>query len=56
MKKYFYSAGSLLVDPPVQIYPWDETVLENVYEGTWVIAKNNKLTFETQFQYDVNGK
>jgi len=31
MKKYFYSAVGIKIEPPVKIYPWDETVVENVY-------------------------
>lgn len=33
IKKYFYSAGSVKIDPPVNLTPWDESVIDNVYEG-----------------------
>jgi len=42
MKKYFYSSGTVQLDPPVCIYIWDESVVESAYEGAWVISKSEK--------------
>lgn len=46
MKGYFYSAGAITLDPPVMIYPWDETVVASAYEGSWVIVKGEELTLD----------
>ncbi|KAL4480346.1 hypothetical protein ABPG74_020862 [Tetrahymena malaccensis] len=46
MKNYFYSAGAINIDPPVMIYPWDETVIASAYEGSWVIVKGDELTLD----------
>ena len=32
MKKYFYSAGAVNLDPPVNLFPWDESVVDSAYE------------------------
>jgi len=34
------------LDVPVQIYPWDESIAESVYEGSWVISKTDKVMVE----------
>lgn len=52
MKKYFYSAGAVALDPPVCVYVWDESVVDSAYEGAWVIAKSDKLQVG-QKVYDV---
>ena len=43
MKKYFYSSGAVRLDPPVNIYPWDESVIDSIYEGSWVILKSDEV-------------
>ena len=43
MKNYFYSSGLVKVDPPVNLYPWDETVIGSAYEGAWVILKSDEI-------------
>ncbi|KRX05847.1 hypothetical protein PPERSA_03784 [Pseudocohnilembus persalinus] len=39
IKKYFYSSGSVQVEPAIQFFPWDESVTDSAYEGSWVITK-----------------
>lgn len=43
MRGYFYSAGSVDLDPPVLVYPWDESVVTSAYEGSWVICKSDQI-------------
>jgi len=40
MKNYFNCAGAVKIDPPCCLYPWDESVIDEAYEGSWVIVKN----------------
>ena len=54
IKKYFYSSGAIRVDPAVNIYPWDESVLESVYEGSWVILKSDEVTLNGDIRLKYN--
>jgi hypothetical protein len=42
------------LDPAVNIYPWDETVVESAYEGSWVICKSQQLNVGGKTNYDVS--
>lgn len=46
MRGYFYSAGSVDLDPPVLVYPWDESVVTSAYEGSWVICKSDSIQLD----------
>lgn len=38
IKKYFYSSSTVKLDPAVNLFPWEETVVDEAYEGGWVIT------------------
>lgn len=46
MRGYFYSAGSVDIDPPVLVYPWDESVVTSAYESSWVICKGEFIQLD----------
>lgn len=48
MKQYFFTSGLVTMDPPVIVYPWDESVVDSAYEGSWVIAKSDEITIDEQ--------
>ncbi len=43
IKKYFFTAQCVSIEPASQIFPWEEDVHDEVFEGTWVACKSNKL-------------
>lgn len=53
MKKYFFSSSVVKINPPVNIYPYDETISDSVYEGQWVIAKTTKIVINEKQEFDV---
>ena len=46
MRGYFYSAGSVNLEPAVLLYPWDESVVTSAYEGSWVICKGDQIQLD----------
>lgn len=53
IKRFFFAAKKVTVDPPVQIYLWEEDVYEDVFEGQWVISKSQELNVDEK-PYDLN--
>ncbi|CAK71167.1 unnamed protein product (macronuclear) [Paramecium tetraurelia] len=43
MKKYFYPSQQLKLDRMINLFPYDEDVTDEVYEGQWIITKKNQL-------------
>ncbi|CAK90707.1 unnamed protein product (macronuclear) [Paramecium tetraurelia] len=45
MKRYFYSTKMLQVNNVVNLFPYDEEVTDEVYEGQWVYSSKSDLKF-----------
>ncbi len=55
IKNYFFNSGLVLLDPPVNIFPWDELVIDQAYEGAWVLLKTDEVSLNNG-QLVVKGK
>ena len=53
MKKYFYYTNICSIEPAVALFPWDESVTDTVYEGSWVICTTKTVTLNEKDIIDV---
>ncbi|EGR31807.1 zinc-binding dehydrogenase family protein, putative [Ichthyophthirius multifiliis] len=56
MRNYFYAANIVSIDPPVMLFPWNESVTDSVYEGSWVISKSDQLILNESIVVKVEKK
>lgn len=45
MKRYFYSTKMIRVNNVIKLFPYDEEVTDEVYEGQWVYGLKSDLKF-----------